>query len=211
MSKTTVLIVEDEAIVAADLAGKLGQLGYEIAGTTAVGEEAVALACRLLPEVVLMDIRLKGSMDGIEAAEAIRRRADVPVIYLTAHSDSATLNRAKLSEPFGYILKPFEERELATTIEMALYKHQSERQLRRAHDELEQRVRERTQELKELNETLERRIIERTAQLNSANEKLLEINDRLRLEIVERKHSRGGSASVGRATQGHERGAGTKG
>ncbi|OGR19326.1 MAG: hypothetical protein A2X81_03590 [Desulfobacterales bacterium GWB2_56_26] len=84
MSKTTILIVEDEAIVAADLAGKLGQLGYEVAGTSAAGEEAVELACRLLPRVVLMDIRLKGSMDGIEAAEAIRRRVNVPVIYLTA-------------------------------------------------------------------------------------------------------------------------------
>jgi PAS domain S-box-containing protein len=130
MNKTTVLIVEDEAIVAADLAGKLGQLAYEVVGTAAAGEEAVELACRLLPRVVLMDIWLKGSMDGIEAAEAIRRRIDVPVIYLTAHSDSATLTRAKLTEPFGYILKPFEERELATTIEMALYKHQSDRQLR---------------------------------------------------------------------------------
>ncbi|EKD34461.1 MAG: multi-sensor signal transduction histidine kinase [uncultured bacterium] len=128
-------------------------------------------------------------MDGIEAAEAIRRTVDVPVIYLTAHSDSATLSRAKISEPFGYILKPFEERELATAIEMAIYKHQSERQLRHARNELEQGVRERTQELKELNETLENRIIERTAQLNSANEKLLEINDMLRLEILERKQA----------------------
>ena len=188
MSKTTILIVEDEVIVVADLAGKLRQLGYEIVGTAATGEEAIELASSLLPRVVLMDIQLKGSMDGIEAAEAIRRRVDVPVIYLTAHSDSATLTRAKISEPFGYILKPFEERELATTIEMAIYKHQSDRQLRKAHDELEQRVRERTQELKELNETLEARIIERTAQLNSANEELLKINDRLRHEILERKH-----------------------
>jgi PAS domain S-box-containing protein len=130
MNKTTVLIAEDEAIVAADLASKLGQLGYEVVGSPAAGEEAVELACRLMPQVVLMDIWLKGSMDGIEAAEAIRRRIDVPVIYLTAHSDSATLTRAKLSEPFGYIIKPFEERELATTIEMALYKHQSDRQQR---------------------------------------------------------------------------------
>jgi signal transduction histidine kinase/AmiR/NasT family two-component response regulator len=210
MSKTTILIVEDEAIIAADLAGKLRQLGYEVAGTAAVGKEAVELACRLLPRVVLMDIRLKGSMDGIEAAEAIRRRVDIPVIYLTAHSDSATLTRAMVSEPFGYILKPFEERELATTIEMALYKHQSDRQLRKANDELEQRVRERTQELKELNETLERRIIERTAQLNAANETLLisrraalnvaedalavrqqveEMNGELRREIAERKRA----------------------
>ena len=130
MTKTTVLIVEDEAIVAADLASKLGQLGYEVIGTEARGEDAVESAYRLKPEVVLMDIRLKGAMDGIEAAEAILRRHNAPVIYLTAHSDEATLVRAKLSQPFGYILKPFEERELLTIIEMALSKHQSEMQLR---------------------------------------------------------------------------------
>ena len=134
MSKATILIVEDEAIVAADLAGKLGQLGYEVAGIAAEGEEAVALACRLRPHLVLMDIWLEGPMDGIEAAEAIRRQHDVPVIYLTAHSDPATLARAKLTGPFGYILKPFEERELATQIEMALYKHQADRQLRQQRE-----------------------------------------------------------------------------
>jgi PAS domain S-box-containing protein len=130
MSKTTILIVEDEAIVAADLEGKLRRLGYEVAGITAEGEEAVSLACRLRPHLVLMDVRLEGSIDGIEAAEAIQRRHDVPVIYLTAHSDAATLARAKRTEPFGYILKPFEERELATQIELALYKHQADREIR---------------------------------------------------------------------------------
>ena len=130
MSKTAILIVEDEAIVAADLAGKLRQLGYKVAGITAQGAEAVALAERLSPHLVLMDIQLEGPMDGIETAQAIRDRQDVPVIYLTAHSDAATLSRAKLSGPFGYILKPFDERELATQIELALYKHQAERQLR---------------------------------------------------------------------------------
>jgi len=136
MNKTTVLIVEDEAIVAADLAGKLGMLGYEVVGATATGEEAIELAYSLKPQIVLMDIRLKGAMDGIEAAEAIGSRFDLPVIYLTAHSDTATLDRAKLSGPFGYILKPFEERELSTTIEMALYKHQSEQQLRDSEERL---------------------------------------------------------------------------
>jgi PAS domain S-box-containing protein len=134
MSKTTVLIVEDEAIIAADLAGKLEQLGYEIIGTAAEGEEAIMLACRFRPQVILMDIWLKGPMDGIEAAAAIRRQLDAPVIYLTAHSDTATLARAKLTDPFGYILKPFEERELTTQLEMALYKHQVERQLRQQRE-----------------------------------------------------------------------------
>lgn len=130
MNRTSVLIVEDEAIIAADLAGKLEQLGYEVVGAAAEGLDAVEMACRLKPRVVLMDIRLKGAMDGIDAAEVIRGGIDVPVIYLTAHSDAATLQRAKVTDPFGFILKPFEERELSTSIEMALHKHESDRQLR---------------------------------------------------------------------------------
>ncbi len=88
------------------------------------------MACHCCPDLILMDISLSGSMDGVAAAEAIRCRQDVPVVYLTAHSDSATLARAKITDPFGYLLKPFEERELATQVELALFKHQSERQLR---------------------------------------------------------------------------------
>lgn len=130
MRRTRVLVVEDEAIVAADLAGKLVELGYEVAGIATDGEEALMLACRECPHLVLMDIRLEGPLDGIEAAQAIRLRVDVPVIYLTAHSDPATLERAKLTGPFGYVLKPFEERDLATQIELALYKHKAERQIR---------------------------------------------------------------------------------
>jgi two-component system cell cycle sensor histidine kinase/response regulator CckA len=130
MTKTTILIVEDEAIVAVDLAGRLERLGYEIVGIAAQGQEAVALARHLHPQLVLMDIQLEGLLDGIETAAAIRRHYDVPVIYLTAHSDPGTLARAKLTGPFGYILKPLEDRELATQIELALYKHRAERQLR---------------------------------------------------------------------------------
>ncbi len=126
----SILIVEDETIVAADLAVKLKQLGYQVAATATSGEDAVELAGRLNPGLVLMDIQLEGSGDGIEAAGQIRDRYDLPVIYLTAHSDSATLARAKVSGPSGYILKPFEERDLATQIELALYKHQADRQLR---------------------------------------------------------------------------------
>ena len=134
MSKTTILIVEDEAIVAADLANKLVQLGYEISGTTASGEEAVDLAQRLRPKLVLMDIRLGGAMDGVEAAGRIRQDCGRPVIFITAHSDRATLRRAKLTEPYGYILKPFEELDLETHIQMALYKHQAETQLRQSEE-----------------------------------------------------------------------------
>ena len=130
MSQTKILIVEDEAIVATDLAFKLEKLGYEVAGVAAQGRQAVEMALQCQPQLIMMDIQLEGELDGIQAAETIRRQCDVPVIYLTAHSDPATLARAKLTGPCGYILKPFEERDLATQIELALYKHQAELKLR---------------------------------------------------------------------------------
>jgi two-component system CheB/CheR fusion protein len=134
MSKAAILIVEDEGLIAEDLAGKLRRLGYEVAAIASKGEEAVSIAAHVRPDLVLMDISLGGPMDGIQAAEAIRHQHDVPVIYLTAHSDPATLARAKITDPFGYILKPFEQRELATQIELARYKHQADQQLRRQRE-----------------------------------------------------------------------------
>jgi two-component system cell cycle sensor histidine kinase/response regulator CckA len=124
-----VLIVEDELIVAADIASRLTRLGYVVVGQADQAEEAVRLAGELRPDLVLMDIRLRGGGDGVKAAEEIRRRLRLPVIYVTAHADEATLQRAKVTEPFGYVLKPFEERELRTIIEMARYKHAAERRL----------------------------------------------------------------------------------
>ncbi len=131
MPDASILIVEDEVIVAEDLTAKLNRLGYAVVGRTAYGEQALTLTRDLHPHLVLMDIRLAGGMDGVTAAETIHRECDVPVIYLTAHSDYTTLERAKLTEPFGFMLKPFEERELSLHIEMALYKYQAERKLRK--------------------------------------------------------------------------------
>jgi PAS domain S-box-containing protein len=130
MNATTILIVEDERIVARDIQNRLTRLGYAVVGVTRFGEEAVQLATALRPDLVLMDIRLEGAMDGVTAALEIRDRLQLPVVYLTAYADEETLQRARVTEPFGYILKPFEERELRTVIEMALYKHQAERKLR---------------------------------------------------------------------------------
>lgn len=127
--KTRILIVEDETLVARHIQNMVGGLGYEVVGVTATGEEAVALALKDKPELVLMDIMLRGPMDGIAAAREIWQSLNVPVVYLTAYADEATLHRAKLTQPFGYLLKPFEERELYTAVEMALYKHDVDRRL----------------------------------------------------------------------------------
>lgn len=125
---TRILVVEDEAIVAADLQDRLGALGYEIAGWATTGEEAIALAREEKPDLVLMDIMLRGAMNGIEAARIVRDTEHLPVIFLTANSNDAVLSEAKFSEPFAYLLKPFEERQLRTNIEMALYKNKMEQE-----------------------------------------------------------------------------------
>jgi PAS domain S-box-containing protein/putative nucleotidyltransferase with HDIG domain len=125
-----VLVVEDESVVSKDIQESLKGLGYLVCGTASAGDEAIKKAESLQPDLVLMDIVLKGNIDGVEAAETIRSRFHVPVIYLTAYSDEHTLNRAKVTEPSGYILKPFDERELHTTIEVAMYRHAMQKKLK---------------------------------------------------------------------------------
>ncbi|HLN33216.1 MAG TPA: PAS domain S-box protein [Gemmataceae bacterium] len=130
MTNARVLVVEDEAVVAMDIEHRLINLGHTVVGVTARGEEAVRLAKELRPDLILMDIHLQGDMDGVTAAEQIQECFEVPVVYVTAHADEVTIQRAKISGPFGYVLKPFDERELRTVIEMALYKHEADRKLR---------------------------------------------------------------------------------
>lgn len=134
MTKPKILIVEDESIVAEDLKRGLQNMGYEVPAVVSSGEEAVKKAEKLKPDLVLMDIVLKGKMNGIDAAKKIRPRFDIPVIYLTAYADDKTLERAKVTEPFGYIIKPFDDRELQSTIEMALYKSKMEKQVRESRE-----------------------------------------------------------------------------
>jgi PAS domain S-box-containing protein/putative nucleotidyltransferase with HDIG domain len=129
MAKGRILVVEDEAIVALDIQSRLLRLGYELAGHAASGREAVDLAAARPADLVLMDVQLPGEMDGIEAARQITEKSSLPVIYLTAMSDQATLDRAKGTKPYGYLAKPFEDHELSLTIEMALYKFQAEQRL----------------------------------------------------------------------------------
>lgn len=121
-----ILIVEDEAIVALDIKGRLHALGYDVVGVAPSGVRAISLAAEHVPDLILMDIMLEGDLDGIDTASIIREDHSIPIIYLTAYADNETLKRAKITEPFGYIIKPFEDRELNLTIEMALYKHKAE-------------------------------------------------------------------------------------
>ncbi len=126
INNAKILVVEDENIVALELKKRLKKLGYKIPSVASSGIEAINKAEGFLPDLVIMDIRLKGDMDGTQAAQTIRERFNIPIIYLTAHSDDETLKRAKQTEPYGYILKPFEEDDLRTAIEIALYKYQME-------------------------------------------------------------------------------------
>ncbi|WP_353117154.1 response regulator [Nitratidesulfovibrio sp.] len=128
-SRPSIVIVDDEQIVALDIRRTLERLGYAVPAMAADGEEAVRMAGELRPDLVLMDIRLRGPMDGIEAAGRIAAQYGVPVVFLTAFSDAATLERAKACGPFGFLVKPFEERELHSTIEVALLKHRAVRDL----------------------------------------------------------------------------------
>jgi signal transduction histidine kinase len=132
-----ILVVEDEAIVARDIAVQLAEMGYQCAGIASTAAQALALVAQLQPDLVLMDIQLHGVSDGIAAAETIRQRHALPVVFITAYSADEILERAKLTEPFGYILKPFTERELRTTLAMALYKHKAEAQLRTSARQLQ--------------------------------------------------------------------------
>jgi len=141
MNEPRILIVEDERIVAADLSKRLKEMGYEPVGQAARADRAVELAGELRPDLVLMDIRLEGKMDGITAARAIREQFRIPAVFLSANTEEETIARAREAEPFGYLVKPFEGRELRANIEMALYKHRAEEELRQAKEQYDELVR----------------------------------------------------------------------
>ncbi len=142
MANVKILIVEDERITAEDMKKALNSVGFEVPIIVSSGEAAIEAAEKFMPDLVLMDIKLEGEMDGIQAAEKIRSKLGIPIIYLTAYSDEKTVQRAKVTEPSGFILKqpygflrkPFEESELNTAIEITLYRDRLEKRLRK-HDQ----------------------------------------------------------------------------
>jgi two-component system cell cycle sensor histidine kinase/response regulator CckA len=136
MLKARILVVEDERVVALALEKCLTQLGHEVVALVTSGQEAVKKSEALQPDLVLMDIRLKGDMDGIEAAIRIHNTFNTPILYLTAYSDDSTLERAREANPYGYILKPFEEKALKSAIEVALYTASVNSRTRRTRDRM---------------------------------------------------------------------------
>jgi len=171
MSKKRIMVVEDEAITSMRIKNSLEEMGYAVTATVFSGEVALTKAAEDRPDLVLMDIVLDGKMDGIEAAGQIYSTHSIPIVYLTAHSDEKMLKRIKDTVPFGYINKPFDERELRVVIELAFFKHDME------------------QRLKEHKEALEVKVKERTVDLESAIERLQEAEKKLRLRAKELEES----------------------
>ncbi|MDM8538362.1 response regulator [Desulfobacterales bacterium HSG17] len=138
MSKSKILIVEDDGIVAMDIESRLENFGYDVCGKVAYAEKAIEKAKELEPDLILMDIVLKGEMDGIEAAKIIQSQFYLPIVFLTAHADEKKIERAKVINPFGYILKPFRDRELKIIIEMALYKVNADKRIKESEEKYRQ-------------------------------------------------------------------------
>ncbi|MDH4318470.1 MAG: response regulator [Desulfobulbaceae bacterium] len=149
-----ILVVEDEGIIALDIQSRLMRLGYNVPEIAVSGEAAVALARKLQPDLVLMDITLSGAMDGVEAAAKIKELWDTPIVFLTANADDATFERAKNIAPHGYVLKPFEERELHIAIDVALYKSKVEKKLNDYRESLESILNEREMLIVDLRQSL---------------------------------------------------------
>jgi len=128
MSKKKILVVEDEAIVAKDIEVCLEKIGYNVMGTYSKGEKVIPAIEKEQPDLVLMDIMLAGEMTGIDVSTKIQENFDIPVVFLTAYADEKTISKAKVTEPYGYVIKPFKEIDLRTSIEMALYKFKKEKE-----------------------------------------------------------------------------------
>jgi len=139
IAKKQILVVEDQVITAIDIQRRLINLGYDVPIIVCSGEEAIIKVKENKPDLILMDINLNAEMDGVEAASKIHSFSDIPVIYLTAFSDDKTLSRAKITEPYAYIIKPFRDRELQINIDIALYKHTMETKLKESYETIREK------------------------------------------------------------------------
>jgi DNA-binding NarL/FixJ family response regulator len=186
MAKKRIMVVEDEGVTAMRIKRNMVDMGYTVTPIIVSGEEAVERIEKDRPDLVLMDIVLKGNIDGIEAAEQIHSRFDIPIVYLTAHSDESMMKRIKRTEPLGYIIKPFDERELRIIVEIAFYKHKMEQRLRENKEELEVKVKERTSEL----ESTIKRLKDAERNLKARAEELAESNTALKVLLKQRVSDR---------------------
>ncbi len=144
-----ILIVDDDFTIKLELEEMLTAIGYDIVGTAENGEQAFEMAKALNPDLILMDIVMRGDMDGIPLKEKIRRESDIPIAFITGYGDPEYVERAKMVEPFGYVMKPFDEKEIRAVVEIALYKRDMELKLKKAHDRLERSNRDFKKEIAE--------------------------------------------------------------
>lgn len=172
MESKRILVVEDDQTTSVLQIKQLEKLGYSVSAAVASGEDAIKEAENNRPDLVLMDIHLAGAMDGVEAADRIRAQFKIPVLYLTAYSDEDLLQRAKITEPFAFIIKPVKERELHSNIEMALYRYKVEAELRKHRYDLEKMVEERTNELVTANGLLQQEVAEHKLMKEEFKQKL---------------------------------------
>ena len=183
MAKKRIMVVEDEGITAMRIQRSMEDTGYTVTSIVISGEEAIEKAEEDKPDLVVMDILLSGKMNGIEAAGKINSRFNIPVVYLTAYSDEKMIKTIKKTEPLGYIIKPFDERELRIVVEIAFYKHEMERKLKEAKDELTEKVKERTAELQSTIERLQKT----EKKLSIHAEELAESNTALKVLLRQRE------------------------
>ncbi len=183
MAKKRIMVVEDEGITAMRIQRSMEDMGYTVTSIVISGEEAIEKAEEDKPDLVVMDILLSGKMNGIEAAGKINSRFNIPVVYLTAYSDEKMIKTIKKTEPLGYIIKPFDERELRIVVEIAFYKHEMERRLKEAKDELTEKVKERTTELQSTIERLQKT----EKKLSIHAEELAESNTALKVLLRQRE------------------------
>jgi len=193
MSKTKIMIVEDEWAIAEELKQSLKNLDYDVTAIEETGDGAIRRAGKDRPDLVFMDINLKGKMNGIDAAGQIKSKFNIPHIFITAYADKDKLDQAKVTEPFGYLIKPYNELELNASTKMALYKHkmemrvrEAEEALRHSHDKLEVKVKERTRDLREANIALTVLLKKRDHDKKRLEEQMLANSKQLILPYIEK-------------------------